>query len=303
MFGDDSDYVVEQYIRPTKVAVPLINDERADILGNFDDDDAKFNKRKIKKRKEIISASEENPFDGNDDATHENGNESDIEMNEENNDDEMPEKNHNSNEDASGLEFESEPDTQNGSERDEKSSASQIDNDNKMEVKKNTKIKEKPSQSKSKNNTLKSEKTKPTTFKKSDKKVDISDDQMKALIRGSSKQDRYVLYVTNLNYSTTREQLTDFFGVAGSVKSIRIPKVRRSAFAFVEMADPTSFKVRKKIFIRHQKKKNLNPQFKLNDVIHLINSITECSRSAQSNAGQLYDKSANIGGWQKKISK
>lgn len=245
MFGDDSDYVVEQYIKPTKVAVPLINDERADILGNFDDEDAKFNKKKAKKRKEIVSTSEENPFfDVEDNEMSGIGDQSDVEMNGEdtNSDDggeDMPEKNHSLNEDQ--LESEPEPEDQNGSERDGEP-ASQSD-EHKVKLKQKTKVKEKPSQSKLKNKKSKAEKMKATTSTKSEKKVELSDEQMKALIRGSSKQDRHVLYVTNLNYSTTRESLTDFFSVAGTVKSIRIPKVRRSAFAFVEMADPASFKV------------------------------------------------------------
>lgn len=243
MFGDDSDYVVEQYIKPTKVAVPLINDERADILGNFDDDDAKFNKRKTKKRKEIISKSEENPFvDGDDDGASENGDDSNAEMNGSDNDEseDMPEHTHSSNDE---LESEAEPEMQNGSELDEQPEL-QSDSEKQTKVKQKPKVKEKAAQSKSKKS--KAEKTKAATAAKSaksDKKVELSDEQMKALIRGSSKQDRYVLYVTNLNYSTTREKLTEFFSAAGTVKSIRIPKVRRSAFAFVEMADPTSFKV------------------------------------------------------------
>lgn len=65
-------------------------------------------------------------------------------------------------------------------------------------------------------------------------------------MRGISKKDHFVLYVTNLNYETTKPNLEEFFGNAGAVKSIRIPKTRRSAFAFVEMCDLNGYKVQKK---------------------------------------------------------
>lgn len=55
---------------------------------------------------------------------------------------------------------------------------------------------------------------------------------------------RYILYVTNLATETTKSILEDFFGDAGSVRSIRIPKVRLGCYAFVEMADFQGFKVR-----------------------------------------------------------
>lgn len=37
MADSDSDYIVEEYIRPEKVSVPLRNGGDADILGNFND--------------------------------------------------------------------------------------------------------------------------------------------------------------------------------------------------------------------------------------------------------------------------
>lgn len=94
---------------------------------------------------------------------------------------------------------------------------------------------------KAKTKSKKSLDTSATEAKKSQKP--LSDDQIQSLIRGCSKKDRFVLYITNLNYSTTREQLTEFFAAAGLVKSVRVPKVRRSAFAFVEMSDIDGFKV------------------------------------------------------------
>lgn len=54
---------------------------------------------------------------------------------------------------------------------------------------------------------------------------------------------RYILYVTNLSSETTRSMLEDFFGDAGEIKSIRIPKVRLGSYAFVEMKDVEGYKV------------------------------------------------------------
>ncbi|KAL7736588.1 hypothetical protein ACLKA6_015227 [Drosophila palustris] len=69
----------------------------------------------------------------------------------------------------------------------------------------------------------------------------ITNDQLNSLLRGASKQNRHVLYVTNLNFETTKEDLESHFAVVGAVKSIRIPKKRRGGFAFVEMADLKGF--------------------------------------------------------------
>lgn len=69
----------------------------------------------------------------------------------------------------------------------------------------------------------------------------ISKDQLNSLLRGASKVNRHVLYVTNLNFETTKEDLESHFSVAGAVKSIRIPKKRRGGFAFVEMVDLLGF--------------------------------------------------------------
>lgn len=76
----------------------------------------------------------------------------------------------------------------------------------------------------------------PTT----DPKV-ISEDQLKKLLHGSSKVNRFVLYVTNLTRETTKNHLEEFFSTAGTIKSVRIPKTRASNFAFVEMKDQQSF--------------------------------------------------------------
>lgn len=212
---DQSDYIVEQYIKPTKVRKRLINDERADILGNFDDNDDKF-KKKAKKSNQIV-LTEENPFADADNSEDEN--EDDIE--------------NKSTTDESNAE-----DIKKGSDEDSETEEDVEDHDetpiNQSEFTK----REIPSKKKEKN--VKSVERNET---KMIAKPDLTDDQIQALIRGSSKIDRFVLYVTNINYSTTREGLTEFFSVAGAVKSVRVPKVRRSAFAFVEMSDISGFKV------------------------------------------------------------
>ena len=71
--------------------------------------------------------------------------------------------------------------------------------------------------------------------------TDLSSEQLGMLMRGAAKANRFVLYVTNLNFETSKEVLESVFGAKGTVKSIRIPKKRRGGFAFVEMADVASF--------------------------------------------------------------
>ncbi len=81
--------------------------------------------------------------------------------------------------------------------------------------------------------------------KKSSKDYDgkISQDQIASLLRGSTKANRFVLYVTNLNFGTSKERLTEYFSMSGEVKAVRIPKKRKGGFAFVEMSDVDGFKV------------------------------------------------------------
>lgn len=229
MFTDDSDYVVEQHIRPNKVRKPLINDERADLLGNFDDDDAKFKKKKVANAKPIVFASEEDPFadavgEGGDD---ENGNATaEPDHDTSNNDDDdrssddnvMPEK-------------------------------GEVENSTNKNASSKIKISDIEEETPASSSTTKTKKSNRKSVQQSVAKnsqnqtTNLTDEQIQALIRGSSKKDRFVLYITNLNYSTTREALTEFFQAAGQVKSVRVPKVRRSAFAFVEMCDIDGFKV------------------------------------------------------------
>lgn len=180
--SDDSDYVVERYIRPTTCSVPLRNDESADLLGNFDD-----SKRK------------NNEIDGD------------------------------NNSDVPG-EF-----SENGDGEGDDSDES--DSDSQMEVANSTN----PSKRKVK-------------AKKSSTEYDgkISQDQMASLLRGSTKSNRFVLYVTNLNFGTSKERLTEYFSTSGNVKAVRIPKKRKGGFAFIEMSDVDGFKVNGKL-IQHFK--------------------------------------------------
>lgn len=87
---------------------------------------------------------------------------------------------------------------------------------------------------------------------------EISSDQMKKLMTGA-KSTRLVMYVTNLSFDTTKDMLESHFSDAGSVKSVRIPKKRKSGFAFVEMEDADSFQ---KAFSLHNTMLN-NKQIKI----------------------------------------
>lgn len=61
-------------------------------------------------------------------------------------------------------------------------------------------------------------------------------------VPGSSA--RLILHVSNLSEETSKQMLEAFFGDAGSLKSVRIPKKRgTNNFAFVEMKDPEGFNV------------------------------------------------------------
>lgn len=265
MFTND-DYIVEQYIKPQKVGKKLINDERADILGNFDDDVDKTGKKKIKKSKEKITiVTEENPFADGDESENDNEQNSDHE---DDNDEEIEDEN-----DEESGDGDDGDDVENGDESDEEIEHVNGANDDDEDVADEDESMEKTSnedlesdgvqsepeskvpdatQPKVKNKkTNSADKAQPNKPKKPEKKLDLSDDQLKSLMRGASKKDKFVLYVTNLNYSTTRDALTEFFSVAGTVKSVRIPKVRRNAFAFIEMNDISGFKVNIITYKRH----------------------------------------------------
>ncbi|EDW01617.1 uncharacterized RNA-binding protein C365.04c [Drosophila grimshawi] len=166
-----SDYEVELHIKPKRVR-RTVNDDTADLLGNFDDE----------KRKEIFEGTyvdkeiEGNPSDS--------GSSDEADKSDENDDDAKADQVA----DAAGA--------------DSEDSASE---------------------------------------EESNEDGHITSDQLNTLLRGASKVNRHVLYVTNLNFETTRDDLEAHFAVAGTVKSIRIPKKRRGGFAFVEMVDLAGF--------------------------------------------------------------
>lgn len=153
--SSSSDYVVDYFVRPDKVRAS-VNDESADILGNFDDS----------KRTE----------EWNTNIT-ENGH---VQM-----------PSHNTVEAAMG-----DPSDDENNENDD------------------------------------SDDTEPSTANGSKKQ--LSEDQVANLLRGA-KSNRHVLYVTNLNFETTKDDLQLYFSQVGEVKGIRIPPKRRGGFAFVEM--------------------------------------------------------------------
>lgn len=157
-------------MKPDKIRKP-INDESADLLGNFDD----------AKRKEIM------------DGTYEEKNGSDYA--EESSEDEASESEEQNEEEAEDEEMQEQPETENS------------------KVKDNTPV----------------------------GKGGLTKAQLEQLRKGAAKANRYVLYVTNLNFETTKGDLEDLFMTKGSVRSVRIPKQRRGGFAFVEMNDLESF--------------------------------------------------------------
>lgn len=175
---DDSDYIVEQYVRPDKIGAPLINDESADILGNFDD----------QKRKQI----QENAIDVFAASSADEEEEEDDESEDEVQDDYPATK---------------------------RVVDEHVDDGALPAIKKR----------------------KPNTPINSD--GTIGEEQVASLLKGVSKANRLVLYVTNLNFATSKERLAEYFSSAGPVKAVRIPKKRKGGFAFIEMADLTGFKV------------------------------------------------------------
>lgn len=83
------------------------------------------------------------------------------------------------------------------------------------------------------------------------KNGDASEEEVRRVpkVEQPRANNRYILYVTNLSPTTTRSMLEDFFGDAGQIKSIRIPKVRLGNFAFVEMVNNEGFIVRNTIIL------------------------------------------------------
>lgn len=69
--------------------------------------------------------------------------------------------------------------------------------------------------------------------------------QIADILQTIKNNKRLVLNVSNVNFSTSKEEIEEHFRKAGRVKSVRIPKKRASGFAFVEMLDAEGFQVRR----------------------------------------------------------
>lgn len=187
----DSDYVVEEFIKPKKVTARLQNNEEGDLLGNFEDT--------VKVLKKNVSDDEGEDDDDEDDQKPEEEEEYDS-------DKEIIHKE---------IQIEEDDSEEEDSDSDDEGSL----DDNGVPRKK-AKYEE------------------PHSVEKDG----LSESQMKKLLIGSSKLNRFVLYVTNLSVESTKPTLEDYFSQSGEVKSIRIPKHRKSNFAFVEMKDAVGFK-------------------------------------------------------------
>lgn len=192
--SDDSDYIVEQYVKPDKIGKVATNDESADILGNFDD----------QKRKNI----ENNVFE--EEPQPEEDEEDDDEEEDEDSDDAVDDDD------------------------DEEAAETTIDDEGNVKTVVATKRKADA------NGETKAKKVRKA---KEENSGQIGEEQIVSLLRGVSKANRFVLYVTNLNFGTDKERLAEYFGQAGGVKTVRIPKKRKGGFAFVEMTDVKAFKV------------------------------------------------------------
>ncbi|XP_062548460.1 uncharacterized protein LOC134213430 [Armigeres subalbatus] len=72
--------------------------------------------------------------------------------------------------------------------------------------------------------------------------------QIADILQTIKNNKRLVLNVSNVNFSTAKEEIEEHFRKAGRVKSVRIPKRRSSGFAFVEMLDAEGFQ---KAFLLH----------------------------------------------------
>ncbi|XP_011178796.1 uncharacterized protein LOC105209852 [Zeugodacus cucurbitae] len=172
--SSDSEYQVEEFVKPKRVR-RTVNDDTADLLGNFDD----------VKRQEILDGTYVEKAAASDSSDSEEDEESDAENTDKEETKETTENGEANNADAPAT---------NGA-----GDSADEDTD---EVKTN-----------------------------------LSKEQLSALMRGAAKANRHVLYVTNLNFETTKYDLESHFGSAGTVKGVRIPKKRRGGFAFVEMAN------------------------------------------------------------------
>ncbi|XP_053696100.1 uncharacterized protein LOC128743529 [Sabethes cyaneus] len=69
----------------------------------------------------------------------------------------------------------------------------------------------------------------------------LTKSQLAEILQTIKSNKRLVLNVSNVNFSTSKEEIEEHFRKAGRVKSVRVPKRRASGFAFVEMLDPEGF--------------------------------------------------------------
>lgn len=73
---------------------------------------------------------------------------------------------------------------------------------------------------------------------------DITKNEIQELLKDRTSK-RFVLCVDNVDFKSTKEEIEHHFSTVGAVKSVRVPKHRKSAFAFVEMKDIDSLHVSK----------------------------------------------------------
>ncbi|KAL9707888.1 hypothetical protein quinque_011406 [Culex quinquefasciatus] len=69
----------------------------------------------------------------------------------------------------------------------------------------------------------------------------LTKSQIAAILQTIKNNKRLVLNISNVNFTTAKEEIFEHFEKAGRVKSVRIPKRRSAGFAFVEMVDPEGF--------------------------------------------------------------
>lgn len=73
--------------------------------------------------------------------------------------------------------------------------------------------------------------------------------QIEGILQTIKNNKRLVLNISNVSFSTAKEEVHEHFRKAGRVKSVRIPKRRASGFAFVEMLDAEGFQVMNEFFL------------------------------------------------------
>ncbi|KAL1399776.1 hypothetical protein pipiens_001175 [Culex pipiens pipiens] len=98
----------------------------------------------------------------------------------------------------------------------------------------------------------------------------LTKSQIAAILQTIKNNKRLVLNISNVNFTTAKEEIFEHFEKAGRVKSVRIPKRRSAGFAFVEMVDPEGFqragkkKSHQKILLLEQKNAEIRKMRKKN---------------------------------------